>query len=474
MAQVKKTKEHYHVSTKHVFDFMNKCSKSGIKIDNNKTYHVECNFPADLSCHWKVLKMGGACKVAHFFCHLCGCTSDRCAKFRSGSKRCQRCKRSHTAKCHHFKIDDDDKIDSKKARKLKLELKYPYLKDLKVDANDPFFQFLSDPNDANRKNMPNHIDYEGETRADKLAFSAQVTQQLQLRNINTEGRLNVQVQTLRKVLFDQDECFTISKTIDRYEKAREERVIHIMWCVPCIMHLHNRVVEKIIVMLLKKGYSKRGSREEKELYICTIEHTMNSCVLGSQYNEVHWKVPLNEAKTDITGTISLTNMQSKKVITFIHLLLADVFDDTVPDWESQLEEWTSVIELFSKLNKLICARMEFTDDMIEEFQSVADAFFLKWVSINGLAGVTNYIHMLGSGHLMEFLYKYRNLYKYSQQGWEHLNKYASGVYHKHSQKGGHRSSLESRSQILPIFRFFTRAWMWATKKADEIFNTVNE
>ena len=40
-------------------------------------------------------------------------------------------------------------------------------------------------------NMPNHIDYEGETRADKLAFSAQVTQQLQLRNINIEGRINV-------------------------------------------------------------------------------------------------------------------------------------------------------------------------------------------------------------------------------------------------------------------------------------------
>ena len=83
-----------------------------------------------------------------------------------------------------------------------------------------------------------------------------------------------------------------------------------------------------------------------------------------------------------------------------------------------------------------------------------------------MARVTNYIHMLGSGHIMEFLYRYRNLYKYSQQGWEHMNKRASGMYHQHSQKGGHGSKLDSRSQILPIFRFMTRAWMWATKKGD--------
>ena len=48
-----------------------------------------------------------------------------------------------------------------------------------------------------------------------------------------------------------------------------------------------------------------------------------------------------------------TDVQSKKVMAFINLLLADVFDDTLLDWESQLEEWTSVVETFSKLNKMI-------------------------------------------------------------------------------------------------------------------------
>ena len=151
-------KKNYHVSTKHVFEFMEQCSTSGIQTDDGKTYHVECCFPADLSCHWKVLEMGGACKVTQLFCHLCGCTSDRCAKFKTSSQRCKRCKRAHIAQCHHFKIDDDTEIDRKKERMRELELKYPHLKDLQIDADGPMFQFLSDPNDANRNNMPNHID----------------------------------------------------------------------------------------------------------------------------------------------------------------------------------------------------------------------------------------------------------------------------------------------------------------------------
>ena len=57
-----------------------------------------------------------------------------------------------------------------------------------------------------------------------------------------------------------------------------------------------------------------------------------------------YKMPgsyLNKTKTDISSGITLTNMQSKKVIALIHLLLADVFDEEVENWESRLEQWTN-------------------------------------------------------------------------------------------------------------------------------------
>lgn len=39
----------------------------------------------------------------------------------------------------------------------------------------------------------------------------------------------------------------------------------------------------------------------------------------------------------------------------------------------------------------------------------------------GQEGITNCIHMLGSGHIVYYSEVHRNLYKFSQQNWESLN-----------------------------------------------------
>ena len=473
MAQVRETKHHYHEQIKHMFDFMGDCNKNGITTEDG-TYHVNCSFPADLSCHWKVLGMGGACKVATMFCHLCGCQSSECAKFKVGGQRCKRCQDAGEEECFHHEMDDEDEIARKVERLLELEQKYNYLENLQVSDTNPLCQFQYDPTDANKTNIPNHIDFKPTTRQLALTFSQSIIAELRLRGLNPNGNPSDRLARLREALYEQHEYLRTRATVKRYKTSETHRLVPVHWCIPCIMHLHNRVVEKIIAMLFKMGYSRRSTPEDRDAYVQALETTMNTCVLGSQYNETHWKVPLNEGKTDILAEISLTNMQSNKVIAFINLLLADVFDDTVENWEEQLEEWTNVIETYVQLDKLMNTRSEFSDEMIENFQKLADKFFKSWVKLTGMAGVTNYIHMLGSGHLREFLIKYRNLYMYSQQGWEHMNKRACGIYHRHTQKGGHGSSLRNRSQILPIFRYGTRMWMWTTKKADICFNIKEE
>ena len=143
------------------------------------------------------------------------------------------------------------------------------------------------------------------------------------------------------------------RTIAWYEGSRNIRLLPVHWCILCIMHLHNQVSEKKIVMLIKKGYFKREKNDEKEAFISAIESTMNACVLSSQYNETNWLIPLNEEKPDISTEISLTDMQSKKVIALINLLIADVFEEQVENSESGVEEWTKVIEYFSQLKSMI-------------------------------------------------------------------------------------------------------------------------
>jgi hypothetical protein len=72
-----------------------------------------------------------------------------------------------------------------------------------------------------------------------------------------------------------------------------------------------------------------------------------------------------------------------------------------------------VIDSYRKVIKLLTSHSFLSDDDIEMFQNHADNFFESWIE---LYGVTNYIHLLGSGHMQYFLQKYGFLYLYSQQG----------------------------------------------------------
>lgn len=50
-----------------------------------------------------------------------------------------------------------------------------------------------------------------------------------------------------------------------------------------------------------------------------------------------------------------------------------------------------------------------------------DKWFQLFNQLWSIEGCTNYMHMLSSGHMTEFMHKQRNLYRFSQQGWEKFN-----------------------------------------------------
>jgi hypothetical protein len=52
----------------------------------------------------------------------------------------------------------------------------------------------------------------------------------------------------------------------------------------------------------------------------------------------------------------------------------------------------------------------------------------QWEELYGDTHITNYIHIIGSGHLPYFAKKYGNLYRFSQQGWEALNQMIKHYY----------------------------------------------
>ena len=370
MGQCKETKSFYD-EIDDFFKFINDASKKRIEY-KGKTYRINCSFPADQSCHWKLLGMGGSCKNATHFCHLCSCESSNCASFKMGRLRCSECVRDNVEKCFHHTMDTDSEIERKKKKCEKLEEKYNYFEHLLDDGSWKYFVMKVDPNILNKENLPLHIDYKPPNRQAKLDFNPTINQELSNRNLAREGRLEVRQARLKEALLDQSDYLYMKKAILRYERTKSERKVKVEWCVTCIMHMHNRVTEKILYQILKEGYALRATRELKHAYIKAIQDTLNKNVFESENSPTNWQVPLTENKNDISSKLLLTDGRSKQLMKNVDVVLNitfNTFDDTNPtEWTEKYRKWDNVISLFNEVNEMVQSCVVFTDEMILNFQ----------------------------------------------------------------------------------------------------------
>ncbi len=83
----------------------------------------------------------------------------------------------------------------------------------------------------------------------------------------------------------------------------------------------------------------------------------------------------------------------------------------------------------------------------------------------GRDGITNYIHILGGGHLRYYLKKWRNLHRFQNQGWEAYNQQVQAFWHHRTQRGGRCD----RSKIRPIARWILRMMLWKTGEGQRFF-----
>ena len=185
--------------------------------------------------------------------------------------------------------------------------------------------------------------------------------------------------------------------------------------IPCILHCENRCGEKFLKMFLLEVFNHfAGETKLQDEFLKEFEDYVNLNVLGKPWAKGNWRLSTTQ-NSNKERTIADQGMPNTHVCRFMDAFdqLADIFlwydEERKDHWKKSMDSWNKLMEMARQ-------REDFSEEEIDEFGIQCDVFFELWVDLTGLEGMTNYIHMIGRGHMTFYLREWRNLYRYSQQG----------------------------------------------------------
>jgi len=242
-------------------------------------------------------------------------------------------------------------------------------------------------------------------------------------------------------------------------------MITVRQAIICILHCENRGGEKLLKTLLVEAYNNLDSdKKAQEEMIAKVEEVSPTSILGSEWRRSQWSVHRDKK----SGTILDQNMPNRNARKFVDnfpkLTLICIEDDARREkWDDAVASWKAVMEMGRR-------KEDFTSEDADEFQRECDDFFEKWVDLTDDKGLSNYFHMVGSGHLTYYIREHKSLYQFSQQGWEGLNAMIKSFFFKRTQRGGHGGKANVRnSKVAPIARWMQRTIFWKSGLEKELF-----
>jgi hypothetical protein len=169
-------------------------------------------------------------------------------------------------------------------------------------------------------------------------------------------------------------------------------------------------------------------------------------------------------------SLQVRNQTVRKMLDSIDIIVEDAVGESDDEFKTKM---IFAIASYKEAMKILTTHQSLTEEEMERFQDKIDDFYEAWIDLFGEEGITNYIHLLGSGHMLYFLKKYGCLYIYSQQGWEDLNNRCQAYLLHNTSRGGYGSGQgKGKSYTFLIVRFILRDLLWKTGDADIYFNTL--
>jgi hypothetical protein len=474
--ETKKTWEYFRPN----FEFMDNCTKE----ETNPFAHLgikpmivctEC----DMSATWHGLCCGGAAKIAKTPCHCCAILSDQLHV--PNATPCNRwCAEQQvldpTWKCYHHPFLSESKIEELAEELVSITA---HLSMSIEDITRKTSMSVKNPDEptADCETRPSSIHFQPTTAAERQAFSNLLTKELLIRNLSDKALLT-DLAERREAL--RDELRNELKTRDlivqlKRSKPAENAFFTVINALPCILHCSNRCNLKLITLLLAEGLSHakrknilqdiKAEGNRVDSFIQKVEEIFNCEITGTREQPGQFVLPTQKPdggkKTDTEiAIICMANDRTVKAIDKMETLI----NLCVPNEEVQPRRkmlWERCIPKYRNAMLKLRQHADFTDDDIAEFQNDFDLFFQDWVELYGKNGLTNYIHLLSSGHISEYLHKWKNLYAHSQQGWESLNNQFKTMWFRRTGRGGAANGGKGpKSKLIPMAKWLQRRIIW--------------
>jgi hypothetical protein len=458
---------------------MDKCTKAETNPFAHLGFHpmIVCT-ECDMSATWHGLCCGGAAKIAKTPCHCCAILSEQLHV--PNATTCGRwCEEQAILdpnwKCYHHLFLSEEKIEELAAELVSVTNNLSMAIE---DINRQTKMSVKNPDNptADCETRPSSIHFQPTTAAERQAFSALVTKELMIRHLPNKALLpfSERREALRDELRNELKTRNLIVQLKR-SKPAENAFFTVMNALPCILHCSNRVNLKLITLLLSEGLSQakkknilidinaEGNRVDS--FISTVEDIFNCQITGTPEQPGQFVLPTQQPdggkKTDTEiAIICMANDRTVKAIDSMeHLINFCIPNEEVEPRRKML--WERCIPKYRKAMLKLRQHAEFTDADIAEFQYDFDMFFQDWVELYGKNGLTNYIHLLSSGHISDYLFKWRNLYAHSQQGWESLNNQFKTMWFRRTGRGGAANGGKGpKSKLIPMAKWLQRRMIW--------------
>jgi hypothetical protein len=76
--------------------------------------------------------------------------------------------------------------------------------------------------------------------------------------------------------------------------------------------------------------------------------------------------------------------------------------------------------------------------------------------------------MIGSGHIADYLSKWKNLYRSSQQGWEAMNSLIKTFFFRRTSHGGGVRGESKKPRLVPIARWLQRRMIFLCRVDEHV------